>query len=291
MCIYWRDKNQTIRVSKTLLKIIRAINPFHNTMKADKPSTLFFIFTVFSTWDHLHERPYFSAGNGTGYEQQGTSGSFSIFLNWITWTLPLTLQVYFLTMKELKNTSIGGKVKRKSLASGFKNPRPCSALPEDTRPFSLPSLRCSQALLAVRGGLEDVAEQCSPLSLQPPQRPIPSAPSFSAQPGLPPRFPSRISSCYTPLPPPTRPQRAPAPSFPGGGSVLKSPSLPPARGVGKSPLATAGPTNPEGFVVAGETRGPGGDSPFSGRCPLRYPPPAAFTQRRDNSASVWALLR
>lgn len=64
-----------------------------------------------------------------------------------------------------------------------------------------------------------------------------------------------------------------------GGSVLKSQSLAPARGAGKSSLATALPINPEGFVISEEMRRPTGDYP------LRYPPPAALTQQGDISAS------
>lgn len=68
--------------------------------------------------------------------------------------------------------------------------------------------------------------------------------------------------------------------LPRGGSVLDSPAPAPARGAGKSPFATAGPTKPERFAVAAEARGP------AAARPLRFPPPAAFTQGRANSASA-----
>lgn len=158
---------------------------------------------------------------------------------------------------------------------------PALPFPEISDPFLcllpvFPGASCSA------GGLEDAAEQRGPFSLQPPQRSHPLC-VVPLRPAPPPLLFSNQPVLHRP---PSRPQRTPAPSSPGGGSVLKSPYLAPARGVRK--LRLPRPDRQTRWVssVAGETRDPGEDSHFSSPCPLRYPLPAAFTQRRGNSASA-----
>lgn len=99
-------------MSKTLIKTITAINPFPKTMKAGKSFTLFPFLQYFPP-DNIcmtdrisqQETALTEGINNRGRQEVSEALGFinGISLNRITWTLLLTLQVYFLTVKEIFN--------------------------------------------------------------------------------------------------------------------------------------------------------------------------------------------
>ena len=84
-------------------------NPFHNILEAEKSFTLFSFLQYFPPEntcmkDRISQQEMAQSINNRGQQEASEELRliYSIYLNRITWTLPLTLQVYFLTMKELK---------------------------------------------------------------------------------------------------------------------------------------------------------------------------------------------